>query len=950
MADALAYVREGLTEEGLDPFPKGQDAHTRRRTLAGSMNASLRRYNDDEKQRLYELAIFPDDTAIPQETVLKLWGNTAEVSAFRGKTLLRRIAGHFCRFRVEEDDGEPVLRFHDKIREYLKVQLREHLKRLQQDTPVVHQELLQAYNPDDKAWYEVEDDGYLYKAVAYHLIEAGRQEELYELLTGSPDWMERKFIACVGDWAYDADLEIAIRQFSDPLDANGVLTVSKLWAARQVVNARTDIYKDRDLKTLVWLGREAEAIAYARLRSDHITKASGLLAILDALVESEKVVPDEFLEEIIEIGKQVENSVYKKYLLSSLAEKCIEIGKFDKLYELANESEMILYKLIITLTNRNQIEEALKVTYVQEDISIQFGLLNSIVNHLPENNFDSITEIMQAALEKARQLVEPKDCAYALNTVGQHFIKYDIDLARKTLDESHQQAQKVINTTHKTHVLNHIGRNYIKVDTHQAKEVLLEAAAFARQIDDIQNHAGTLAAIGHSFIKLDHNQAREILDEALRTANEIEDPTKRAHKIISIIHNCEKIYSEQFIQGEYSKVVEMAEHLKENNPKYQLPLKKIALELVKVRQFDMATKVAYLTEEYPTGVGSRYSILEEISTEIAKIKYFEKALDIARKIKDSFLDGSNRARALRNIALEFAKNGQIDKALDTAHQVKKDKWGIFHADGALVYVDIATELIKTNNSQAQAVVDEAFSQARRQNTKNRVHALKEVAYLMAVSGDTRAEYVLNKANNMNREMVNTIEASISYNAIAYILAKGKQYQKARNVLSEAKDGFRYNIGDENNFYTLAVIEMVTDLVQRGQINEAQQLVTELDAPLQVSYFKAIELIKQRRYDEALSIVEKLENGWEQFEAFSAAASNLTEISDDRIDIVINKMLNLARNVQYDWVRASRLKDIARILVKIGDNRADQLFEQAIQAARQIKESLQLSSQGITVIA
>ncbi len=140
--------------------------------------------------------------------------------------------------------------------------------------PEEHTEILHRYNPDNKPWWQIPDDGYLYDHLAEHLLGAGRQQELYTLLTESaPDggpnpWMEAKFAACVGDASYAADLALAIADFADPLKQDQVLILTQLQTARQIISTRKNSYTYDDFKIMVYLGRESEALAYARAQNN----------------------------------------------------------------------------------------------------------------------------------------------------------------------------------------------------------------------------------------------------------------------------------------------------------------------------------------------------------------------------------------------------------------------------------------------------------------------------------------------------------------------------------------------------------------------------------------------------------------------------------------------------------------------------------------------------------
>ncbi|RMF05220.1 MAG: hypothetical protein D6773_05430, partial [Alphaproteobacteria bacterium] len=261
LAEALAYVNEGLDEEGLTAFDRDSESD-RNAALEASMNASLRRFSHDERRRLYELAIFREEAAVPETVALRLWAATVGMKGFKAKKLLRRLAGQFFMLRAEVAGGPELLRFHDTMRQYLKTQLGD-------EWPRLHTTFLASFNPDGLDWPEVDNDadGYLYAHLAYHLLEAGRENELHELLTADDRWLNAQLEATTSITAYVDDLNLAIETYRDPLTSDETIRLATLWAARSVIHGRVMSYNDTDLTTLVWLGREDEALGYARLRT-----------------------------------------------------------------------------------------------------------------------------------------------------------------------------------------------------------------------------------------------------------------------------------------------------------------------------------------------------------------------------------------------------------------------------------------------------------------------------------------------------------------------------------------------------------------------------------------------------------------------------------------------------------------------------------------------------------
>ncbi|GAB4178087.1 MAG: hypothetical protein Fur006_10270 [Coleofasciculaceae cyanobacterium] len=207
------------------------------------------------------------------------------------------------------------------------------------DVNAQHEHIINYYRQrvGGKSWEKVEwkegnnidKYGLLYLPRHLYTYAVGSEEsksELYTLLTGSPNWMKVKFRVLGSDAAYVDDLELAIngedknktKDFSDPLDANQLLTLVKLYTARQVVHQRVSNYDNTDLKTLVWLGRKEEALSYARLRSDANDKFTGLMTIHYAL--QEKSQPDSnLLDEAREVAHKIETNWRRVGALTALA-------------------------------------------------------------------------------------------------------------------------------------------------------------------------------------------------------------------------------------------------------------------------------------------------------------------------------------------------------------------------------------------------------------------------------------------------------------------------------------------------------------------------------------------------------------------------------------------------------------------------------------------------------
>ncbi|MEH2453984.1 hypothetical protein [Nostoc sp.] len=211
-----------------------------------------------------------------------------------------------------------------------------------------HSEIASYYKEQSAHWENIDlknIDQYGLLHLPKHLDAAGRKEELYTLLTASPDWMNRKRDLYKSDRPYINDLELAINQFKDPVPPDQLLTLIKLNAARQVVQQRANAYQDTDLKTLIWLGRKTEeALSYARLRTNPEQKLNALLVIYNALQDSKgsnSTVLDEasnVLKEATEVAQnEIEDNSWPTESLRKLVIALIQAKKLDEAEEISEK-------------------------------------------------------------------------------------------------------------------------------------------------------------------------------------------------------------------------------------------------------------------------------------------------------------------------------------------------------------------------------------------------------------------------------------------------------------------------------------------------------------------------------------------------------------------------------------------------------------------------------------
>jgi NB-ARC domain/TIR domain len=199
---ALDWIDEGLSAEGLAAFDAARPEE-RNQALAFSIDASLRQFTAAEMRCLYLLSIFRAGDTIPEQTIVRLWSGEMGLRDFEARKLLRRLA-HLFVFHVG------LVRLHSAVRECLASRLGPAA------AAAAHQKLLQSYNPDDKPWHEIPDDGYLYDHVAYHLTTMEAESQL-DGLFGTQNWLRVRVRQ--SEYLYDgylADLAAAWDGFAFP--------------------------------------------------------------------------------------------------------------------------------------------------------------------------------------------------------------------------------------------------------------------------------------------------------------------------------------------------------------------------------------------------------------------------------------------------------------------------------------------------------------------------------------------------------------------------------------------------------------------------------------------------------------------------------------------------------------------------------------------------------------
>jgi hypothetical protein len=164
---ALDSASRTYDQRGLTAFDAA-NATSRHEAAAITLDASLDLLDSDERHRYGELAVFPEDALMPLETVGCLWQATGGLNRLDTEDLCMRLFG--LSLLLDCDLATHRIRLHDVVRRYL---TGEH----KADLPALHGQLLDSYQVS--RWDLLPPgEPYLWDRLAYHLVEAGRGDEL----------------------------------------------------------------------------------------------------------------------------------------------------------------------------------------------------------------------------------------------------------------------------------------------------------------------------------------------------------------------------------------------------------------------------------------------------------------------------------------------------------------------------------------------------------------------------------------------------------------------------------------------------------------------------------------------------------------------------------------------------------------------------------------------------
>jgi WD40 repeat protein/S1-C subfamily serine protease len=236
--------------------------------LLRAIQVSVQALEPDAQTRYLDLAVFPDDTPVPEVVLQILWAAEG-LDEYDVQDVLDDLVDRSLARR----DEAGCLTLHDLQYDYVRQQT--------DNLPALHQRLLRAYAAQcPEGWPTGPDDGYYFQHLPNHLTEVGQANELRELLLDF-DWLQAKLeavdvAALLADYELlPGDAELQLVQGAIGLSAH-VITRDKTQLAGQMLG-RLLAFQIHEIEALLDKARHWRATPWLRPVVPSLTPPGGPL-------------------------------------------------------------------------------------------------------------------------------------------------------------------------------------------------------------------------------------------------------------------------------------------------------------------------------------------------------------------------------------------------------------------------------------------------------------------------------------------------------------------------------------------------------------------------------------------------------------------------------------------------------------------------------------------------
>ena len=599
----------------------GDDEKFKKLSLQASLNLSIKRLEEYDRECFAWLGVLPEDANIIHLMTATLWGTDDRdameiLQYFQSQALL--LPG------VTLADGTITYRLHDLFHDLARNLLTASPQPKRQGDLLglginwkdAHVQLLDKYQQQtaDNYWHTLPDDGYIHQYLVWHLEKAGKIAEIHQLLreesaSGHNGWYEvQEKLGQVAGFLTDVGRAWELTEGDFQKDRSRAISLQCRYGL--IVSSLNSFSANIPEKLLVGLVKNGywkpeQGLAYALQKQDLADKANSLIALADYLPEN---LEKQALLTALETARQIQNELFRARTFSSLAKK---------------------------LKSKNLYLEALKTAPQIPNEKYRAKFISSLAKELPK-------DLYLEALETARQIPNEYCRAYALSYFAEN-------LPENLYCEVLKKARQIPNKKYRAQALSSLSDNLQFANLHSA-DLYSEALETARQIQDKYSRAIALLSLGKK------SRSEDLYLEALETARYIQNECLCTQILFSL---AERLNSEDL----YLEALETARHIQDKSFRAEfisslaekLQLKKLYLEALET--------VRSIYDEY-----SPTYALSSLSQKLQSENLPSEALEIARQIQDK----SVRVNILLSLAEEFQPKNLHLEALDTARQIQDE--------------------------------------------------------------------------------------------------------------------------------------------------------------------------------------------------------------------------------------------------------------------------------------
>jgi hypothetical protein len=632
-------------------------------SLIASFNLSLKRLSIQRLQQFIWLGVLPDDVTITEKMATTLWN----CRLTEARKTLRYLRSKALLLTGVSSEQTANYRVHDLLHDLARnlLQASPHPERDYQlpglglSISEANRQLLSRYQRQTKngLWHSLEDDGYIYNQLIWHLEKAGKIAEIHQLLReetaeGGNGWYskcekEAKTATFIKD--VSRAWQLAEEHFSENKSEfmglqvrYALITTSLNSLAGNIPAELMSLLIQHEIWTL------AQGLAYVRQNQDSRNQAEELKAIIPYL-------PPTLLPEALATAREIRNQYDRAKALTGLAPYLPENLLLEAL-AIAREIRYKSYRAKaltgLALYLPEILPEALATAKEIGDESNRAKALTGLALHLPEN-------LLSEALATARKIGSKYYRANALTGLAPY------------LPEILPEALATVRETQSARALPGL-------TPHLPENLLLEALAIARDIRYTSDRANALTGLAPYLPK-------NLLLEALAIARDIRYTSDRTEALTGLAPYLPEILPEALATareiGDKSKRAKALTGLAPHLPKNLLPE-----ALATAREIgDESNRAEALTGLAPY-------LPENLLPE---------ALATAREIGDE----SNRAEALTGLAPYLPEN-LLPEALATAREIGNEYYRAEALTGLAPY--LPENLLSEALATAREIGDESF--------------------------------------------------------------------------------------------------------------------------------------------------------------------------------------------------------------------------------------------------